>query len=131
MYGSGWELCIRLSLWMSLPLNLGAAYVLSTPDSWPGALLGLPADTHIVYRAMSAMLVGLLGIAYGWLALQAQLHRPLLALGATSKAAVFGIALGLWSTERTTQPLLWAGLVDLALANLWFIWLRTSRRQSA
>ena len=118
-----------MSLWISLPLNAGAAYILAFPSSWPGQVLGLPADPDPVYAYLSAYLVALLGLAYGWLALQPSIVRPLLWLGALGKGGAFAVALGLWLAGLARGHLAAAASVDLLLAVFWVIWLRGTREK--
>ncbi len=125
---SAWELTLRLSLWMSLPINLGGAYVLANPASWPGRMLGLPADTHPLYTGLTAILVALFGLAYGWLALSEPVHTPLLTVGAAGKAGFFLLVAGLWWLGQASTLLLVASTADLALAALWSAWLVTAAR---
>lgn len=117
------EVIVRLSLWLSFQFNLGAAYVFAMPSSWLGRLFGLPADVDLLYACMLALLVALFGFAYAWLALQANLNRPLLCLGAIGKTGVFLLALVLWYAGAVTPALLAAATGDLAFAVLWFYWL--------
>ncbi len=118
-----------MSLWVSLPLNAGAAYVLAVPSSWPGQLLGLPASPDPVYAYLAAYLVGLLGLVYGWLALQPHIVRPLLWFGALSKAGAFALALGLWLAQLASGLVVGATTVDLLLAVFWAAWLKLNREE--
>ena len=117
------EIVVRLTLWMSFPLNLGAAYVLALPSSWPGQLVGLSASVDPVYRYLSAFLVALFGVAYAWLALQRRVDQPLLLLAATGKLGAFILAFALWISAMSPPALVLAACTDLAFALLWFSWL--------
>ncbi|HEY5680389.1 MAG TPA: hypothetical protein VIS55_10015 [Pseudomonadales bacterium] len=125
------ELVLRLSLWISLPLNAGAAYILAFPSSWPGQLLGLPAAPDPVYAYLAAYLVALLGLAYGWMALQPSIVRPLLWLGALGKGGAFAVAAALWLAGLARAPLAAAVTVDLLLAAFWIAWLTGTRGKAS
>jgi len=114
---------VRTSLWISFPFNLGAAYAFAMPSSWLGHRLGLPAQVDLLYTSMLAMLVGLFGFTYAWLALQANFSRPLLCLGAIGKTGAFLLAVVLWYGDAVAPLLLGAATGDLAFAALWFCWL--------
>jgi len=93
------------------------------PDSTPGKLIGLPIEVPLVYAALSSFLVGVFGLAYGWLALQPDIDRPMVALAALAKTGVFFIALALWAFDHVAGPLMLVAIGDLLFAMLWFLWL--------
>ena len=121
----------RLTLGLSCPFNLAAATVFAVPSSTIGRLVGLPPDVPVVYAVLVSFLVGLLGLAYGWLALQPHLDRPMVALGAIGKFGVFFIALALWLLDHVTGRLLVVASGDLVFASLWCRWLLQTPTQSA
>ncbi len=55
-----------MSLWISFPLNLGAAYMFTFPSSWPGQMLELPPTVDPIYAGLCALMVALFGFAYAW-----------------------------------------------------------------
>ncbi len=118
------EILLRMSLWISFPINLGAAYVLARPSSWLGRQLDLPPAIDPLYAALSAYLVALFGCIYAWLALQDRPKQPLLAAGAIGKGGFFAVTLGLWLFADASPVLLAAGVGDLLLAVLWLWWLK-------
>lgn len=120
------DILLRMSLWISLPLHLGAAYVLARPGLWLGQQLGLPAAVHPLYAALPAFLLALLGCACAWLALQRRPTQPLLAVAALAQLGVFIIILGLWLFAHASSGLAAAGCVELLLALLWLGWLQAS-----
>ena len=117
------DVLLRMSLWVSFPINPGAAYVLARPSSWPGRQLGLPAAVDPLYAALGAYLAALFGCVYAWLALQKKPVQPLLAVGAIAKCGFFVITLGFWLFAGASLGLLLAGGGDLLLAALWLWWL--------
>lgn len=125
------DILLRMSLWTSLPLHLGAAYVLARPGLWLGQQLGLPAAVHPLYAALPAFLLAFLGCACAWLALQRTPTQPLLAAVALAKLGIFVIAFGLWLFADAPFGLAAAGSVDLLLALLWLGWLDNASRANA
>ena len=55
---------VRVTLWISFPFNLGAAYILAFPSSAMGQLAGLPTHVPAIYAALTSFLVALFGAAY-------------------------------------------------------------------
>ncbi len=121
----------RITLGLSCPFNVAAAYVFANPGSMLGQLVGLPSDVPAVYSVLVSFLVGLLGLAYGWLALQPQLDRPMVTLGAVGKFGIFFIALALWLLDHVTGRLLVVAVGDLVFASPWCRWLMQTSSPSA
>lgn len=115
---------LRLALWTTAPANFAVAALLLVPGSAAGRLLGLPAQVPMLYAALLALFVALFGATYVWLALQAEISRPLLALGALGKFLAFLITAALWAQGLAPDP--WAALFigDLLLAAVFAAWLR-------
>jgi len=122
---------LTISLWLALAFNLFAAAVLAFPESAPGQLAALPVDVPVLYRVLAAWLVALFGLAYGWLALQSQLDRSLLAFGAIGKGSVFVLALGMWLSAAVPSQTVVLAAGDLAFAAFWFWFLLQSRQDGA
>ena len=122
------EVLLRMSLWVSFPLHLGAAYVLARPGAWLGQKLGLPAAADPLYAALAAYLVGLFGCVYAWLALQPRPTQPLLAVAALGKLGLFAVVLGLWLLADASPRLVAVSAVDLWFAALWLWWLGNARQ---
>ncbi|MEJ2087592.1 MAG: hypothetical protein P8Y69_03780 [Gammaproteobacteria bacterium] len=120
------ERVIRASLWATAPLNLVAAVTFAVPAWGVGPFLQLPQEAHPLYTILSGAMIGLFGAVYVWLALQDNIHRPLLLIGACGKSLAVVIAVGLFAhgdLSGTTTVVL-AG--DAAFAALWFHWLSSS-----
>jgi hypothetical protein len=114
---------LRCALWISVPYNLGGAYLFAFPASAAGRLAQMPADVPSLYRALLALFVVLFGATYAWLASSTAINRPLLALGAIGKAGAFASILILWLAGAlpATGPI--TALGDLVLAGIFFWWL--------
>ena len=112
-----------MSLWISFPLNLGAAYMFAFPSSWPGQMLELPPTVDPIYAGLCALMVALFGFVYAWLALQPNVNQPLLVVGALGKACVFFLCAGLWLTGAASSLLVGAASIDLMLGLFWLFWL--------
>ena len=112
-----------MSLWISFPLNLGAAYMFAFPSSWPGQMLELPQSVNPIYAGLCALMVALFGFVYAWLALQPNVNQPLLVVGALGKACVFFLCAGLWLTGAASSLLVGAASIDLMFGLFWLFWL--------
>jgi len=122
---------IRSSLWLTCPFNFGAGLTFAFPASPPGQLIGLPAEVPAIYAAASGFLICLLGGMYAWMALQTEINRPMLYVGAIGKAGVFILVAALWSVGSAPLMLVFVASGDLAFATLWFWWLLAGSRSSA
>ena len=118
---------IKASLWITCPFNFVAGYTFAFPSSLTGRLVELPTAVPPVYAAATGFMVCLFGGMYAWMALQKQINRPMLCLGAIGKAGVFVLASVLWLRGTAPGPLVVAAAGDLAFAALWFRWLAKSR----
>lgn len=116
---------IRATLWVSCPFNLIAAYILAFPSSAMGQVVGLPATVPALYAALTSFLVVLFGVVYAWLATRPRIDRPLLAVSAIGKTGVFVIAFMLWLAGSGSGGVVFLASGDLALALLWFGWLKS------
>lgn len=123
------ENVVRLTLKLTAPLNLAAGLVFARPASSAAGLAGIPAATPPVYAWMLGAMIALFGVAYGWMSVQPQIDRPLLALGAAGKASVVVIAGVLWLAGDVPGRFLMLISGDLAFAGVWFAWL--GNRQAA
>ncbi len=121
------EQIVRISLWVTAPFNLLAAYAFAFPESALGQLLGFPYPSHPLFALFSGSMVGLFGVMYVWLVLQPTLIKPVLFFGATGKTIAVAIALYLYLGGLLSSTLMVLISGDLAFAALWFFYL-TSRR---
>ncbi len=86
---------IRTVLWVSVAFNICGTMAFVFPAT-VGQLSGFPVPVPRLYSWILALMVLMFGVAYAWLALQPQIDRPLLALGAISKTAVFCVFATCW-----------------------------------
>jgi hypothetical protein len=114
---------LRRALWVSVVYNFGAALLFAFPASPLGQLVGLPTPVPLIYSALLALFVGLFGGAYAWLACQPNIDRPLVALAAIGKAAVFGVLFVFWLLGEAPGRGVLAAVGDLILAGIFAAWL--------
>jgi hypothetical protein len=117
------DAAIRWSLRLACPFNLIAAVVFALPSADVAQALALPEFVHPLYRWLVAWFVALFGLAYGWLAMQPAIDRPLLALGAVGKLGAFVLALALWWHGAVPGIVVMVASGDLAFAAYWLGWL--------
>ena len=113
---------LRTTLWLSTVFNLVAALIFLLPQTAVGQLLGLPPSPSPVYMALGAYFVALFGVAYGWLARQPEINKPLLMMGIVGKMGVFVIALFLLFRGDVNVLLFLVACIDLTFASLWLWW---------
>ncbi|MGI9293061.1 MAG: hypothetical protein ACR2PS_03690 [Pseudomonadales bacterium] len=118
---------IRITLWLTFPFNLFAAYLFAFPSSSLGQLAGLPQEVEPVYAGMCALLIALFGFTYAWLARQPNIDQPILFLGAAGKSCVFILAAVMWLLGSVSGRLAALATGDLVFALLWFWWLYSQR----
>ena len=116
------ERFIRNVLWISVGFNLLGAMAFLFPAT-VGQLSALPTPVPRLYTWLLASMVLLFGGMYAWLAMQLEINRPLLAIGAIGKLLVFCVFTACWMLGDVS-PLAVAGASgDLALAGLFTWWL--------
>ena len=113
---------MRRALWASVVYNLGGTLLFAFPSSL-GGLAGLPMPVPRVYTALLAVFVALFGGAYAWLARQARIDRPLVAMAALGKAGVFAVILSCWLLGEVPGRGVLAVSGDLAFAVVFAWWL--------
>ena len=122
------ETITRKTLWISSGFNFVAAYALAFPHHGLGVLFGLPADTPRLYAYLFAYVVAVFGVSYAWLAKQAQISKPLLAVAAAGKIGIFVITAGLTMVgDISIRPTLLAS-GDLLFGAIWLSWLLQRQR---
>lgn len=116
---------MRVVLWIGAAFNAFAAAALALPDSL-GAILALPSVDSPFHTWLLAFFVALFGGAYAWMARQAEIPRPLVAMATIGKSGVFLIALACWWRGDLTTAALAPAIGDAMFAGVFFWWLRAS-----
>jgi hypothetical protein len=117
---------VRGALWISVPFNIGGAFLFAFPSSELGQLAGLPSSVPASYRALLAFFPLLFAGAYAWIASQRVPDRSLVALSSIGKAGVFVIILALWLADAVPGASVVAAIGDLVLAAIFVWWLSVS-----
>ena len=120
------ERIVRISLWVTAPANLAAASAFAFPSGMLGSILQLPA-THPFYAMFSGALVGLFGLVYLWLALQAEINRPVLFIGACGKLLAVLISVSLFAASQLSGAAAFVISGDLVFVALWTTYLLRQR----
>jgi hypothetical protein len=107
-------------------MNTGAALLFAFPDSL-GRFAGFPTPVPHTYTTLLALFVMLFGVAYGWLASQPIIDRPLVAFSALGKTAVFTVIFLFWILGDLPGRSALAAIGDLIFAAIFTWWLFHSR----
>ena len=118
---------MRRALWVSVVYNSGAALLFAFPSSSLGRFSGLPSPVPPIYSTLVALFVALFAGMYGWLAMQPEIDRPMVAFGAIGKEAAFSCMLALWALGELRALVVLAGTGDLILAAIFTWWLLSGR----
>jgi hypothetical protein len=118
---------VRRALWISVVYNSGGALLFAFPSSSLGRLAGLPSPVPPIYSTLVALFVALFAGLYGWLAMQPEIDRPMVALGAIGKAGAFSSMVALWGFGELRALVVLAGTGDLILAAIFTWWLLGGR----
>jgi hypothetical protein len=114
---------MRRALAMSAVFNLGGAIVFALPDSPLGRQAGLTGAVPGIYSALVAWFVILFAGAYAWLAYQAEIDRPLVALAAIGKLGAFSIFAACGILGQISWRGVLGGTGDLVFAGVFAWWL--------
>lgn len=115
------NLIIRSALWSTVALNLlGVAVFLPAAMGRPSALLPIPGPRY--YTAQVALVIGLFGCVYAWLALQRVINRPLLIVGALGKLGFFLLAVVYAAAGDIPSKVVPQSSPDLLLAIIFLWW---------
>ena len=118
---------VRRALWISVVYNSGGALLFAFPSSSLGRLAGLPSPVPPIYSTLVALFVALFAGLYGWLAMQPEIDRPMVALGAIGKAGAFSSMVALWGFGELRALVVLAGTGDLILAAIFTWWLLSGK----
>ena len=122
------EKLVRVTLWISVPFNLVAAYGLAYPGSLLGILIGLPSNVPPLYSALLAFLIAGFGLAYGWAARQQPVDKTVVGLGTIGKYGVFIIAGLLMMQGSGPTGAFVVAIGDAIFATIWLLWLLGERK---
>jgi hypothetical protein len=115
---------LRTALWCSVPLNLLGVIVFgSVAIGRP--VMPLPLAAPPFYAAQIALIIGLFGAVYAWLALQPIVNRPLLLVGAIGKIGFFALFVAYWLVGDLPGLAVAQAAPDLGLGAvfLWWLWI--------
>jgi len=120
---------MRGALMASAIMNTGAALIFAFPESL-GQIAGLPTPVPRIYTTLLAVFVMLFGVAYGWLARQPVIDRPLVAFSALGKASVFTTILVFWILGDVSGRSVLAAIGDLIVAAIFAWWLVSGKNRT-
>ncbi|MCA9075161.1 MAG: hypothetical protein KDA93_09015 [Planctomycetaceae bacterium] len=120
------ERFIRSVLWVAVGFNLLGAMAFLFPET-VGQLSALPVPVPRLYAWLLASMVLMFGGMYAWLAMQLEINRALLAIGAIGKALVFCVFTACWLLGDVPFLAILGASGDLILAGLFTNWLIRSR----
>lgn len=121
------NIIIRGALWFSVALNLLGVYVF-VPAAMGRESAMLPIPGPPFYIAQVALVIGLFCGVYAWLALQTEINRPLLIVGALGKLGFFGSTVIYWLTGDLPAAVVPQSSPDLVLALIFLWWTWTEKR---
>ena len=117
---------IRGALWATVVLHVIGVAVFGLPALGLAADL-LPLPTPPFYAAQVALTIALFGGVFAWLALQREIDRPLLAVGAIGKIGFFSLAVAYWAVGDLPASAVPQATPDLVLALIFLWWIRAER----
>lgn len=121
------EKTVRLSLVTTFVFNLAAAAMLLLDNSALSLAVGINPAGSVIHKTLAVMMVGALGLAYGWLFTRPQIDRALLGFGACVKAAAFLTFAVLAMLGGVAVSFALFAVPDILFAGLWFLWLKQSQ----
>jgi hypothetical protein len=121
---------MRSALWATAVWNLGAAFLFGFPETL-GRIVQLPLPVPHLFAWLCAMVIGVFGCAYAWLAQQPEIDRPLVVVAAIGKVGFFVISLICWGLGEVSIRIVGATTVDLAFAAVFIWWLLGAAQQRA
>jgi hypothetical protein len=122
---------VRAALGISVPFNLGAAYLFAFPGSVLAQAAAMPASTPPLYCALVALFLTLFAGAYAWLCVSRVIARPLVAFAAIGKSLAFFTFVLLWLLKLGPGFGALASIGDALLASVFFWWLFATGRSSS
>jgi len=121
---------IRIALWVAAGLNLIGIAAFLSPTAIGGMAGGLPEPGSPFYTTELALVLALFAGAYVWLARQAVIDRPLVALATLGRAGFFTLATAWWLLGELPGRTLLSLTPDPVLAAVFAWWLWATRGPS-
>ena len=115
---------MRIALWLGAFFNFSAALMLAFPRSL-GQIIGLPAPGSLFYPWMLALLIGIFGGVYAWLARQPRIDRSLVTVAVIGKVGVFIVSIISWQFGEISGRGLIPAVGDLIFGAVFLWWLRS------
>jgi hypothetical protein len=120
---------MRIALGMGACFSGGAALLLLLPASL-GQIAQLPQAGSVFYTWFLVMFVGLFGGAYAWLAVQAEIDRPLVVLAIIGKIGAFVVVLASWLIGEVSWLVVVFTSGDLLFVAVFAWWLQGELREA-
>lgn len=118
---------IRTALWSTVALNaIGTAIFLA--PAFGGTSAFLPIAAPRFFAAQLGFVIALFGGVYAWLALQSQVNRDLVVVGALGKLGFFGLTVAYALAGDVPVRMAVNATPDLLLAAVFLWWARGARR---
>jgi hypothetical protein len=112
---------MRAALWVTVALNaLGVAVFAPSALGYPSPLIPLAAPPY--YAAQLGYVIALFCGVYGWLAMQREINRPLVIVGALGKLGFFALGVAYWFAGDLPGSVVAKATPDLGLAGIFFWW---------
>lgn len=116
---------IRIALWSTVALNAVGTAIFTVP-ALGGTSAFLPVETPRFFAAQLGFVIALFCGVYAWLALQAQVNRAVVVVGALGKLGFFGLTLAYAVAGDVPVRMAVNATPDLLLAVVFLWWARTS-----
>lgn len=116
---------IRIALWSTVALNAVGAVIFGIPALGATSAL-LPVEAPRFFAAQLGFVIALFCGVYAWLALQPQVNRALVVVGALGKLGFFGLTLVYAVAGDVPVRMAANATPDLLLAMVFLWWARTS-----
>lgn len=119
------ERIIRSALWSTVALNAVGTVIFSVP-ALGGTSAFLPVEVPRFFAAQLGFVIALFCGVYAWLALQPQVNRALVVVGALGKLGFFGLTLAYAVVGDVPFRMAVNATPDFLLAVVFLWWARTA-----
>jgi hypothetical protein len=117
---------LRGALWTAVVLN-AIGVVIFAPPALGFAADSLPIRAPRFYAAQVCVTIALFGGVFAWLAVQPQINRALVVVGALGKLGFFALAVAYWAAGDLPGSAVPQATPDLLLALVFLWWARSER----